>query len=142
MMPPVILMLEDDTERRDRFQSVVVSRLPDHRLLVWRSAVLMMAEAEAQLPDAALIALDHDLIEEAGQPDPGDGLQVAKWLAERPPICPVVIHTSNTRRGDAMEGELQLAGWAYRRILPLGDDWIEVDWYHAVRKLLRARPSR
>ena len=36
-----------------------------------------------------------------------------------------------------MEGELALAGWTYRRVVPIGDDWIEVDWYWAARRLLR-----
>jgi hypothetical protein len=138
-MSPTILMLEDDAERRDRFEAVVANRFRDFRLLVWQSAIRMVEEVESHLQSASLIALDHDLVEEPGQPDPGDELQAAKWLAARSPICPVIIHTSNTRRGDAMEGEFQLARWTCLRILPIGDDWIEVDWYHAARRLLRLR---
>jgi hypothetical protein len=51
----------------------------------------------------------------------------------------VIVHTSNGIRGDAMEGEFELAGWTCRRLMPLGDDWIEVDWRAAVRRLLRRR---
>lgn len=132
-----LLMLEDDAERLVRFEATVQKHFPKRQLVVWRSAVSMLAELEPHLSAAALILLDHDLEVEAGQPDPGDGLDVAKWLAERPPTCPVIIHTSNVRRGDAMEGELDLAGWEYGRVGPIGDDWIEVDWYRLVKRFLR-----
>lgn len=132
-----LLMLEDDAERLARFEAAVRLRFPQLQLVVWRSAVRMLAELEPHLPHAALIALDHDLESEAGEPDPGDGLDVAKWLADRPPTCPVIIHTSNARRGDAMEGELDLAGWRYARVLPFGDDWIEAEWYQVVRRFLK-----
>lgn len=134
-----LLMLEDDVERRTRFQAVVCRRFPTLQLVVWRSAVAMLAEIQPHLSSAALILLDHDLETEPRVPDPGDGLDVAKWLAERPPVCPVIIHTSNVRRGDAMEGELDLAGWTYGRVTPIGDDWIEVDWYLAVKRFLRKK---
>lgn len=132
-----LLMLEDDPERLARFAPAARSAAPGLRLLVWSNARAMVAELEPLLPFARLIALDHDLEPGPDGVDPGDGLDVAKWLAARPPACPVVIHTSNARRGDAMEGELDLGGWTYRRVGPLGDDWIEVDWYRLVRKLLR-----
>ena len=139
MTRDTLLMLEDCDDRRDRFRAVVARRFPDLRLVTWPSAGVMVAELERHLPAARLISLDHDLEPGPSGPDPGDGLDVAKWLAERPPACPVVIHTSNVRRGDAMEGELDLAGWTYRRVTPIGDDWIEVDWYLAVRRLLKPR---
>ncbi len=104
---------------------------------LWRSAVTLLDELDRHLPHADLISLDHDLLSEPGEPDLGDGLMVAKALAAHRPRCPVIIHTSNTLRGDSMEGELQLAGWTYRRILPIGDDWIEVDWFRAAKRLLR-----
>ena len=133
-----ILLLEDNEERLDRFHKTVLAALPDLRLLTWRSARVMVVELEQYLSAARLISLDHDLEPLDDDPiDPGDGLDVAKWLAERPPACPVIIHTSNNIRGDSMEGELDLAGWMYRRIPPIGDDWIEVDWLRAARKLLR-----
>ena len=94
------------------------------------------------MPAARLVSLDHDLEPDVtDRADPGDGLDVAKWLAGRPPVCPVVVHTSNGVRGDAMVGELDLAGWQVRRVMPLGDDWIEADWRAAVRRALR-RPDR
>jgi CheY-like chemotaxis protein len=136
---PNLLLLEDDAERLARFH-VVIARL-GMTIHVWRSAYRLLAELDRHIPLTQLIALDHDLLSEPGEPDLGDGLMVAKALANRRASCPVIIHTSNTLRGDSMEGELQLAGWTYRRILPIGDDWIEVDWFRAARRLLRgAKP--
>lgn len=133
----MILLLEDDADRTVRFRATT-ARL-GVELRVWRSAFEMLQELPAHLPRAALIGLDHDLISEPGEPDLGDGLMVARHLVTLPERRPVVIHTSNTLRGDSMEGELQLAGWDYRRILPIGDDWIEVDWYRAARRFLRRK---
>lgn len=133
----MLLLLEDDAERTARFRATV-DRL-GIELRVWRSAFAMLAELKAHFPHAALIALDHDLISEPGESDLGDGLMVARHLVSLPDPRPVVIHTSNTLRGDSMEGELQLAGWPYRRVLPVGDDWIEVDWFRAATRLLRRR---
>jgi hypothetical protein len=105
-------------------------------IIPWPDANLMVAEMGQFLHTTFLISLDHDL-EPTGPRDPGDGLHVAKHLATLPPACPVVIHTSNGVRGDAMEGELDLAGWTYHRVVPLGDDWIEVDWFQLVKRALR-----
>jgi hypothetical protein len=137
-------MLEDNAERVERFTAALRRIDPSLRLVAWRSARRMLGELGPLLSSAVLISLDHDLEPEVGDPtDPGDGLDVAKWLAERPAPCPVIVHTSNGVRGDAMEGEFELARWACRRVMPLGDDWIEVDWYRVVRALRpRHRPGR
>jgi len=131
----LLLLLEDDAERVARFRPTA-ERL-GLTIRLWRSAFVMLNELPHVLPEASIIALDHDLISEPGEPDLGDGVMVAKALADCSPCCPVIIHTSNTQRGDWMEGELQLARWTYHRILPIGDDWIEVDWYRAAKRLLR-----
>ncbi|MBA4063007.1 MAG: hypothetical protein C0501_04735 [Isosphaera sp.] len=138
MIDPLLLVLEDDAERLARFRAVAAPfGVP---LVVWRDARRMVAEAGGLLHRAVLISLDHDL-EPDGDTDPGDGLDVAKHLATLPPRCRVIVHTSNGVRGDAMVGELELARWECRRVLPLGDDWVEVDWYSAARRAFRqARP--
>jgi hypothetical protein len=98
----------------------------------------MIREVEPYLPAARLIPLDHDLEPAGGQAeDPGDGIDVARFLAERRPVCPVIIHSSNGRRSDWMMGEFELGGWRCKRVAPLGDDWIEAYWRAVVRKLLK-----
>ena len=135
-MTPLVLMLEDDDERLDRF-GVIATRL-GVELVSWPDARAMIAEMGQLLHAAALISLDHDLMP-IHDIEPGDGLDVAKHLAALAPTCPVIIHTSNRIRGDAMEGELALAGWTYHRVPPIGDDWIEADWYRVVKRALKAR---
>jgi hypothetical protein len=128
-------MLEDDAERLERFRAAAEQLGVD--IISWPDANLMIAEMGQFLHTTFLISLDHDL-EPTGPDDAGDGLIVAKHLATLPPACPVVVHTSNGARGDWMEGELDLAGWTYSRVAPLGDDWIEADWFRLVKRALRA----
>jgi hypothetical protein len=134
----MLLMLEDNAERVERFTAALRRLEPDLPLRIWRSAWAMIREVEALLPTARLISLDHDLDPEEGDPaDPGTGWDVTRFLAARPPTCPVIIHTSNGTRATWMEGEFELGGWKYYRVPPLGDDWIERDWARRVRRLLK-----
>jgi hypothetical protein len=107
------------------------------RLVIWRSAKQMVREIEPFLPSARLISLDHDLEPQEGElEDPGDGIEVARFLAERPPVYPVIIHTSNGTRSQWMIGKFELGGWNYRRVAPIGEEWIEAYWRVVVGKLL------
>jgi hypothetical protein len=136
----MLLMLEDNAERVQRFRAALQQIDPALELRLWRSAWVMLREMPALLPAARLISLDHDLDPEEGDPsDPGTGWDVTKVLAELPPTCPVIIHTSNGERATWMMGELELGGWEFHRLPPLGDDWIERDWRRLVRRLLKRR---
>jgi hypothetical protein len=136
----VILMLEDNAERIERFSRTLQRIAPDEPLRIWRNAWVMIREIEADLPKARLIALDHDLDPEEGDPtDPGTGWDLTKHLAALTPVCPVIIHTSNGERATWMMGEFELGGWEHHRLPPLGEDWIENDWRLLARRLLRRR---
>ena len=136
----MLLMLEDNAERLQRFAAVLRRIDPDLPLRVWGNAWAMIREIKPLLPSARLISLDHDLDPEEGvSDDPGTGWDVAKFLAPLTPTCPVIIHTSNGERATWMIGEFELGGWSYHRVPPLGDDWIERDWRRVVRRLLRKR---
>ncbi len=130
-----VLMLEDDAERVERFNAVLLSIAPALDLIVWDTAHRMIAEVDELLDDARFISLDHDLYTESDT-DPGDGLDVAKFLADQPPHCPVIIHTTNSPRAVYMTGALELEGWQVARVVPLGEDWIEQDWRHVVMQVL------
>jgi hypothetical protein len=132
----MLLMLEDNAERVERFTAVWRTITPDQPMQVWRTAFEMVRELKADLSEVSLISLDHDL-EPVDESDPGDGMDVARHLATLTPRCPVIVHTSNADRGSLMMGELELAGWKRHRVYPLGDDWIETDWSRAVRRAIK-----
>jgi hypothetical protein len=139
----VLMMLEDDDERLERFREVLRVLAPNLPLRVWRDAHAMIREAGSLLPSTVLISLDHDLEPEPGGSDPGDGYMVAQWLVSQPIIRPVIVHSSNGERSTWMAGALDLEGWRHYRVAPLGDDWIELDWRRLVRRLLkRAQQNR
>jgi hypothetical protein len=134
----MILILEDSHDRIQRFERVIRALDPAMPFRVWQDALSMVREVGDHIAAAHLISLDHDLIPLPDGSDPGDGLDVAKFLAAQPIIRPVIVHTSNGERGRMMMGELQYAGWVCERIAPFGDDWIEREWAGVVRRILGA----
>jgi hypothetical protein len=132
----VLLLLEDNAERLERFAAVLRALDPVLPLQVWRDAHAMIREAGPLLSSTALLSLDHDLEAEPEAPDPGDGYLVAQWLVSQPVVRPVIIHSSNRERSECMAGAFELAGWRHWRVAPLGDDWVEADWCPVVRRLL------
>jgi CheY-like chemotaxis protein len=124
-----VLILEDNKERRAAFERVA----PTLGLEVkcWSDALEMQAECEHFLPQAALISLEHDL-------DHGTGLDVAKYLAGRQPVCPVIVHTANTDRSFSMCNELRFADWKVDRVGPIGERWVDKYWAQKAREFLSA----
>jgi ADP-ribosylglycohydrolase len=133
----IILILEDNDERIAGFQKAVTGLAGSFVLKIWRDAHSMIAECAEFFSSTALICLDHDLNPQPGvTTDPGTGLDVAKFLADFLPVCPVLIHSSNTDRVYSMHNELRFAGWIVDRVGPLGADWIETTWLRRMRGLL------
>jgi ADP-ribosylglycohydrolase len=132
-----ILILEDNDERIAAFQKTIAALGDAFEVKVWRDAPSMVAECEAFFPETALISLDHDLNPMPGATtDPGTGVDVARFLGDFMPVCPVLIHSSNTDRVYSMDNELRFAGWTTDRVGPLGTDWIETSWLRTVKRLL------
>jgi len=132
-----ILILEDNDERVAGFQKAVAGLGGGLKLKIWRDAPSMIAECAEFFLDAALICLDHDLNPQPGvTTDPGTGLEVARFLGDFPPVCPVLIHSSNTDRVYSMHNELRFAGWMVDRVGPLGTNWIDTTWLRRVGELL------
>jgi ADP-ribosylglycohydrolase len=137
-----ILVLEDNDERVSAFQKTVAAMSEGIELKVWRDAPSMIAEAEEFFPTAVLISLDHDLNPMPGATvDPGTGMDVARFLGDFMPACPVLIHSSNTDRVYSMHNELRFAGWMVDRVGPLGAEWIETSWVRHARELLVQHPN-
>ena len=132
-----ILILEDNDERIAGFQNAAARLRADYELKVWRDAPSMIAECERFFATAALISLDHDLNPQPGATaDPGTGLDVAQFLADFLPVCPLLIHSSNTDRAYSMQNELRFAQWVVDRVGPLGSDWIDTSWLRRAREFL------
>lgn len=137
-----ILILEDNEGRIDGFRRAVAAFEEPVQLIVWRDAPSMMAEAERYFSDAVLISLDHDLNPMPGATeDPGTGVDVARFLGDFMPVCPVLIHSTNVDRVYSMHNELRFAGWMVDRVGPIGDDWIETLWAHSARRLMDQFPN-
>ncbi len=137
-----ILILEDNDERAAAFQQAVAALGDGFEAKVWRDAPSMIAEGEVFFPTAALISLDHDLNPMPGATmDPGTGVDVARFLGDYMPVCPVLIHSSNTERVYSMYNELRFAGWTVDRVGPLGSDWIETSWLRTARRMLAESPN-
>jgi len=135
----VVLLLEDDSDRVRGFESAVARLGPTYRLHVWRDAYRMMTECHEFLAETALISLDHDLNKETpDSPDPGDGVQVASFLARLPCFCPVILHTSNTDRMWSMDNEFRFGGWKAEHVMPIGTEWIGRSWLPVARNLLES----
>jgi ADP-ribosylglycohydrolase len=137
-----ILVLEDNEERVADFRKAASQLGEGYELKLWRDAQSMCAECETFFPTAALISLDHDLNPAPGVTvDPGTGLDVAKFLGDFLPACPVLLHSSNTDRVYSMYNELRFAGWQVDRVGPLGARWVETSWLPRVRELLSQYPN-
>src|ERR1700733_2471991 len=124
-----ILILEDNEDRVVLLQHAIAQLGPDYELKVWSDAPSMCAECEAFFPTAALISLDHDLNPLPGaKTDPGTGVDVARFIGDFPPFCPVIVHSQNMERVWSMHNELRFAGWNVNQAGGMGTDWSETAW--------------
>lgn len=133
-----ILILEDNEERVADFTQAIRQLGDGYEVKFWRDAHSMCKECEAFFPTTALVSLDHDLNAAPGSSgDPGCGLDVAKFLADFLPVCPVLVHSSNTDRVYSMLNEFRFAGWAADRVGPLGTGWVATSWLPRVREMVK-----
>ena len=98
------LILEDNLVRMSAFQETAKRFSPPQTFKLWRIAKQMIKELPLFLDHATIISLDHDLYRhEQNDPEPGTGREVANYLATLKPICPIIIHSTNT---DAAWGDV------------------------------------
>ncbi|TWT38875.1 cyclic-phosphate processing receiver domain-containing protein [Blastopirellula retiformator] len=135
-----LLMLEDDPDRIQRFLAIVVKNYPHAELSIHRTAPAFIAAYETLTATPDLICLDHDLFPDSvDDPDPGDGRDVAAFLASQPALAPVLIHSTNARAAESMLFSLRDAGWNVDRIAPLGEDWIEAYWFGVASEMIAGK---
>lgn len=132
----MLLMLEDDRDRIERFSRVLGTARIQFVYLRTAHEFIRAYESIDMVP--GLISLDHDLfVDHEDEPDPGDGRDVAKFLALHKPTSPILIHSTNAIAADSMLYTLEDAGWTVDRIAPIGDDWIESYWFPTALTLMR-----
>jgi FixJ family two-component response regulator len=136
MSQSAILILEDDDDRVRGFRSAVASLSRDLDVRIWSDAPTMIVESPACFAVACLISLDHDLQALAGEADPGTGLDVAEFLSLHSPMCPVILHTSNSDGRMSMHNKLRAGGWTVATVPPREADWFQASWLPIARRLV------
>lgn len=136
-----IAILEDSLDRQAIMRRCLADRFYTFDARFFDNSPEMIRFMEEHLTETIAIALDNDLelIPDADGKliDPGSGRAVAEYLAEREPMCAVIIHTTNTDAAAAMTEVLNDAGWKTRRVIPFDDmSWIETDWFFTMRRVL------
>ena len=139
-MSRFLLVLDDDRNRLYGFEQIVRRLGEGWEIRTWRDAPSMIAELDRHLPDAGLISLDHDLYADSrSDPDPGTGRMVADALAQRRPVCPVLVHSTNTDAAWGMHNSLRRGGWTVALVHQLGQpEWIEALWLPAALRAVEA----
>ena len=126
----LLFMLEDEHDRIRRFAAIISRHHPAAQIVNSRTAPDFIAAWQQLDATPDLICLDHDLFTDTPEePDPGDGRDVSHFLCAQPPLCPALIHSTNSIAAESMLYSMRDAGWTVQRLLPIGEHWIEEDWY-------------
>ena len=140
-MEKVIVILEDEIGRITEMKKLLSSNFSDYEVVFFDNTIEMLDWLRGNLNKACLICLDHDLgsdrIIKGQMADPGTGKDIAYYLETQKPVCPVIIHTTNSFGRDAMKFALQDAGWHTTVILPFADtSWIKNTWFNTVKEVV------
>jgi CheY-like chemotaxis protein len=136
-----IAILEDNLERQEVMRACIADRFYMYETRFFDDAFAMIEFLKLHLFDCLVIALDHDLELKTGVDgrcvDTGTGRDVADFLAANKPVCPVIIHSTNTDAVVGMKMALHDAGWKTRRVVPeAGTEWIRTSWFRALRRAI------
>jgi CheY-like chemotaxis protein len=142
-----IVILEDNADRRRAMQGCLEDRFCQFEARFFEEPAGAIEYLQTHLRDTIVISLDHDLELKAGADgrllDTGTGRDVADFLARHAPVCPVVIHSTNSAAATGMEMVLQEAHWPTRRVVPCGDlEWIPTQWFRVVRRAIVEQAKR
>jgi hypothetical protein len=135
----VIAILEDDERRTAAMRECLASG--PYPAVFFTTAPDMNAWLAEHLREVVLLSLDHDLgpsiLRDGERMEPGDGRDVANFLAAHSPVCPVIVHTTNSMGAEGMLFNLGQAGWTTERIVPFDDlRWITTAWLKVVTAML------
>jgi hypothetical protein len=131
-----LFILEDNRERISEMYLARKARGWDLAATPMANAWMAINILENNLTYCDILCLDHDLEAQAGEPDPGTGMDVVRWLVSQPIRKPVLIHTTNTIAGREMEATLKAAAFSCYWLVPFdGNEWIKSAWPIWVEKL-------
>jgi hypothetical protein len=147
MQASTIVILEDDADRTREFNECLHERFATHGVVVFDNARETIEWLCQHLDKAILICLDHDLganrVRDGEDFDPGTGRDVVDYLAARKPVCPIIIHTTNSLAVPGMTMTLEDAGWSWLRVVPYNDlEWVRADWIGRVAAALSEGPKQ
>lgn len=136
-----IVILEDDPDRILEMDRCISEQLPGIEVVTFDNAPDMINWLNDHLEQTKIICLDHDLgpnrLRNGELFDPGTGCDVVNYLVTRKPVCPVLIHTTNSMASPGMEMVLDDSGWSNSRVLPFCNlEWIKQDWIIDVIKII------
>ncbi len=132
----MIGILEDADARRFGFRQALAAVDPRIEVVFHDNAPDFVAWLRSSMGLVRLVSLDGDLFLCDTQPDPGTGLDVVQFLTSSAPSFPVIVHSANPTRGEAMMAALAGAGWDACRADPLQLDWMTRQWLPAVKRAL------
>ena len=143
-MTRTILILDDEPDRIAAMREVIERELDGAELICFDNAPDMIRWLRTNSAAIALICLDHDLgpnrIRDGSVFDPGIGRDVADFLASGPPMCPIIIHSTNDLAVPGMIQVLEDSGWSCRSVSPYGNlDWVAEIWRDAILEVLSNR---
>jgi hypothetical protein len=141
IMANTILVLEDDADRTASMREVLVTHFASHELVFIDNAPDVVEWLRQHLREAVLICLDHDLgpnRERNGETfDPGIGRDVVEYMVTLEPVCPVLVHSTNSPAAYGMKVRLKEAGWKCSRVIPFDAlEWVKLAWFPKVKKYL------
>jgi CheY-like chemotaxis protein len=138
-----ILVLEDNTDRREEMHKWASDRLGMYELLMTDDPGEMIHAIRTREQRVLVVSLDHDLHERPDHNTELTGMMVVDFPLTQPPTFPILLHTSNNHDWERMRFRLTDARWAVDWVKPFdGVSWISTDWYHSLKRAIRktARP--
>ncbi|MCP4105156.1 MAG: hypothetical protein GY749_06415 [Desulfobacteraceae bacterium] len=110
----MIAILEDNTARYEEMLKALKEEGIEYEVKLFDNAPEMTEWLKHNINTLKIISLDHDLgpnREINGKiSDPGNGRNVANFLAKQKPVCHIIIHTTNYHVRPGMESELSQPG--------------------------------
>ena len=139
-MKKLILVLEDNADRREAMKAWLSERFGMYDHFFSDDPTEFLQQLRSRIKDVLVASLDHDLHERPDFNTDVTGMDVVDGLiGKHQPRFSIVLHTTNTQRGDVMQERLRTTGWSVSRVVPFDDlNWIPSEWHRAIKKAIQA----